>query len=470
MEQKLDKVRYVAQIVIEAESPLKVGGSNRDIFMDSPIQKDWNGLPMILGSSIAGVLREAFSGDYKLEDELFGFKNRKDGKSNKKEEFGSRVLISNAHLLDENGKVIEGFLFEKNDFLKHFETLPVREHTAITSKGVARKHSKFDEEVVYKGSRFKFEMEFIAESKDENHQKEKWEKVMKKIASPMFRLGSGTTKGFGKLKVVSLKHKAFDLSKKEDKELYLEKSSSLNYELKGAKDFTEVDENVKNYIHYKLELTPDSTFLFGSGFGDEESDMTPVLERVVKWINRVGRLMGEEILMPASSIKGALSHRVAFHYNKIKGVFSDSFRDKDEHKRYVGENNEAVKAIFGCSKDSKDIKEITGRKDDGAKGRVVFTDIYQSITNFDRELKVFDHVKIDRFTGGAMDGALFKERVVYKKDVWSLDIYLKNDKPIEKDVLDAFENALKDLCSGLLPLGGATTKGHGVFTGNFTKE
>ena len=52
--------RFVAHITIEAKTPLKVGSNENDILQDSPIQKDWNNLPMILGTSIAGVLRKEF--------------------------------------------------------------------------------------------------------------------------------------------------------------------------------------------------------------------------------------------------------------------------------------------------------------------------------------------------------------------------------------------------------------------------
>jgi hypothetical protein len=34
----------------------------------------------------------------------------------------------------------------------------------------------------------------------------------------------------------------------------------------------------------------------------------------------------------------------------------------------------------------------------------------------------------------------------------------------------ALECALADICKGLLPLGGMTTKGHGMFTGTLSKN
>ena len=51
---------FIAYIIFEAKTALKVGSRNADFLQDSPIQKDWNELPMILGTSITGVLRKKF--------------------------------------------------------------------------------------------------------------------------------------------------------------------------------------------------------------------------------------------------------------------------------------------------------------------------------------------------------------------------------------------------------------------------
>jgi len=86
--------------------------------------------------------------------------------------------------------------------------------------------------------------------------------------------------------------------------------------------------------------------------------------------------------------------------------------------------------------------------------------------------KIFNHVAIDRFTGGAMDGALFSEKVSYFEDENKevcIDIWLEKTEFSEK-VINAFEETLKDVCKGLLPLGGMTTKGHGIFTGKLLKD
>lgn len=82
--------------------------------------------------------------------------------------------------------------------------------------------------------------------------------------------------------------------------------------------------------------------------------------------------------------------------------------------------------------------------------------------------KVFDHVSIDRFTGGAIDSALFQEKTISSKEVLNLEILIK--KIADEKAINAFEKSLKDISTGMLSLGGATTKGHGVFTGTVLKD
>jgi len=416
--------RYIAHITIEADTPLKVGSNSSDFLQDSPIQRDWNGLPMILGTSIAGVLRKDF--DENLTDDVFGKDN------------GSKVIISNALLLDEEKNVNESLLLEKSKFLQIFDNLPIREHTAITEKGVTKEHSKFDEEVVYKGVCFKFSIEILDD-------KDSFEIILKLLSSPSFRLGGGTTKGFGKLKILEIKTESFNVDN------YKEYSSSLNHSLKIEYEIKPLTSST--HATYILKITPDDFFMFGSGFGDKDADQTPVYEKVIDYDKKndddsIGGLSDKQILIPASSVKGALSHRTAFHYNKAM------LELKKDHTQ-VNEKNDAVKAIFGHKKEKKL----------GRKGKILIADCFKTDSN---EVKTFDHVSIDRFTGGAIDGALFQEKTIAQKNEWEIEMLLENN--IDEVSIDAFEKALDDVCSGMLALGGATTKGHGVFVGKWSKS
>lgn len=418
--------RYVAQVVLEASTALKVGSGESDLFIDTPVLKDWNGLPMILGASIAGVLRKSFRNlSPSLEEEIFGKEN------------GSRILVSNAHLVDEKAKVHQGLGLEnKNNFLKKYANLPIREHVAIDHRGVAVEGAKFDEEVVFAGSRFKCEVELIGNKEDEAT----WDELLSLLSSPLFRLGSGSTKGFGETKVVSCYQHTYTMGKDYD-----EKPSDLNV-LKGNDSI--VENKIKTSF-YTIRIEPDDFFSFGSGFGDDAVDDIAVKEERVLWENE-GRFSERDILLPASSLKGTLSHRVAFHYNALTGVYADQ-KEIETFSNYTGENNNAVSTLFGASK---------GHQNEG-KGKTLFSDLYQD----DRgEVKIFDHVKIDRFTGGTVNSALFNEKVIAQKDVWNIKIILA-DTVEDPKVIKAFENTLDDLCRGWLPLGGKVNRGHGVFQG-----
>ena len=83
---------------------------------------------------------------------------------------------------------------------------------------------------------------------------------------------------------------------------------------------------------------------------------------------------------------------------------------------------------------------------------------------------MINHVSIDRFTGGAREGALFNEKATYAKGKEIKFTVLLNKSVTDADVISAWENTLEDLCKSMLPLGGAVNKGYGMFTGEWNKQ
>ncbi len=357
--------------------------------------------------------------------------------------------------MNKKGVVIEGLenIDLKDEFFANFAELPIRDHCKISDKGTSIQNGKFDNQVVYKGTRFKFEIELIGDESESND----WIKLLSSLSDTTFRIGGGTRKGYGEIKVVSAEHAIFDLNDESELNAYLNKSAKLADELSNAKNIKEeLKSNNDNWSKYELKLTPEDFYSFGSGFGDNEVDMTPVYEDIIEWNNEVAQFAKKKILIPASSIKGAISHRVAFHYNKKTGVTADG-KTQEQIKECIGENNTAVKALFGCAKNSNE--DI-----DGKRGNVIMSDLF--VDNKKSE-KILNHVAIDRFTGGAMDGALFDEKVITQKDELSLN-FLVNKTAFETDkVKEAFEASLDDIKNGMLPLGGSTMRGHGSFSGNW---
>ena len=422
---------FIAHITFEAKTALKIGSKNADFLQDSPIQKDWNGLPMILGTSLTGVLRKEFEDE--IAKNIFGTGD-----------LGSKTIISNALILNEKKEVTESLLLDskKSDFLQKFIVLPIREHNAMNDKGVTIKNAKFDEEVIYKGTRFKFSIEMLNENVND---KNNFFQLLDLLSKDSFRIGAGSSKGFGQIKVIEITYDEFDVNSDE----YVNLSSSLNINTKLSETHKIKEFDDEKYIKYKLILTPDDFFMFGSGFGDDEADMTPVFEDIVDYEKQ--DLIKEKVLIPASSVKGAISHRTTYHYNLINKNF---IKENGENKA------EVVETIFGSKKD---------KEKDSFKGNILISDIYLDKTS-SKDTKVFDHVSIDRFTGGAIDSALFQEKTISSKETFTLEILINKEKVKDEVALESFEKALKDITTGMLSLGGATTKGHGIFSGKVLKN
>lgn len=471
MAEMKNKYRFIARIVIETKTPLNIGSGSKSIKTDSLILRDVNGLPFIPGTTIAGLLRHS------LDEE-----QRKQLMGSQKE--GSRLIITEAKMLDENCHVLDGMIPENElntEFLSHFrKQMTIRQHVKINHKGTAEKHGKFDEEIVLKGTRFCFEMEMISSAKDDEQSKvdeSRFMNLLNHMGSPVFRIGSGSRSGFGEFEVKSCKYKVLDLSPNKDRQLYLEKSSSLNNNFFDSTEEYKLNPKAEGWTCYTLSIQPEDFLLFGSGFGNEKgwADMTYVREDYIDWEdpNKI-KHRDKVLLIPGSSVKGAISHRTAFYYNKVKGFFADKLPEGKTIEDFTGKNNPAVVALFG-SEGVKVKQKMEGKQ----RGNVLISDV---IELKDLSGKYLNHVSIDRFTGGAIDGALFTEEVLYAHgQVIPIKLLVnksafedvKNEKGeiIRKggDVEKAFEHALDDICSGMLPLGGGVNRGNGCFKGSWTK-
>lgn len=433
--------RLLARIVIEAKTPLAVGSGEKDVITDALVATDVNGLPYIPGTSIAGVVRNMFKQN-SIDDSAFGFQDK-----------GSEIIFTEAKILNSKGKVVDGLNPDSfNDpLLKCYMELPIRQHVRINEKGVTDKAGKFDEQIVFAGSRFCFEIEMVAKDVESTA----FKNMLSTLYDKTFRIGSGTRSGFGEIEVVSLKTRELDLKDDTDRKDYINKTSNLfdssfwDKKAEESKDKYGDTTNPEKWYRYELTLQPEDFFLFGSGFSDDEADMTPVKARKVEWSGDKGELKDNLTLIPASSVKGALAHRVAFYWNKLNGLYIGNPDAK------TGSENEAVKELFGFEDGTKQ-----------KRGNLLFSDVFETPLPD----KLINHVSIDRFTGGAIDGALFQEKTTYGKGkTFTLTIMAKKDVVDGKDKLkETLENAINDICSGMLPLGGGVNRGNGIFNGSFT--
>ena len=484
--------RYIARIIVEAKTPLAIGSDDVKEDQDSPVAKDFNGLPYIPGTAIAGWLRTKFR-DIDNLDKLFGGKPDSDND----EPEGSNIITSDAYLLDDTYKVHQQVEILEGEYFDKFKNLPIRQHVAINHLGAAEDGALFDREIVYKGSRFKFELALELEKKDDSA----WQQILNAFYTDDFYIGGGQFDGFGELEVVEIKAIQFDLEK--DLDNYLVISVDLNESNEGNDDNDDdlfkgfpKGEQTKSYDEKTYTLTGENSFHhFGAGYGDAEVDQVNYKEEVIEWDKNNKPNFVEKFVIPATSIKGVLAHRVAFYYNVennnfvenligkikkktqtqlqqkydvsriqpadtldalqqqkakleklLKALEKETFKPENLFEDVIGENNSGVVELFGRAKDSN--------KQTGQTGKVIIKDIY-----LDGDLKehIFYHNKIDRFTGGTVDSALYSEKVLHIPEA-QLCIKVKKDTPTKN-----LCKALEDLTQGRLPVGGLVNKGHGMF-------
>ena len=442
-------LRYIARVTIEFTTPFIIGGE-RDFYADDAFIADANGLPMLPGTSLAGVLRHEFEqcNDAGAADSLFGWQKGDEGSA-------SRLSVSCGCIHNLDNVPVVGILCEKelqkDPVLQQGLHSRIRDHVRMTHKGTAADTGKFDEKCVSAGHRFTFELLLEGNGGDKLH----WDSLLKILASSTLRLGGKTRRGFGTLKVVNLTQNIFDLSTAEGFDGFAKYPVSLAQKVIGGSIPAQNDTALKA----KLCLTPEGFWIFGGGSGGTDADIHPVQDTKITWqfVNGTeqGSVSGSQFYVPGSSVKGAIAHRTAFHFNALKGVFADGKSEAELAE--VAANNQAVQELFGYCKTEE-------KENPGQRGRILINDIY-----FDQaRQKVINHVSIDRFTGGARKGFLFAEKPIYKGDSLSLELVVTEAGQIGKEARTALKRALADLVEGRLPLGAGAGRGNGFFNGEVT--
>lgn len=437
--------RFIARATIQFETAFIIGGGHDDLLFDDVFVADANGLPALPGSSIAGILRHAWE-DAGLGNgnDIFGYQEGDEG-------HGSRLSVSWGCIHDRRNRPVEGIVSD----LKKIHGDPVlseamittaRDHVRITHRGTAADKGKFDERSVSAGHRFTFELMLEGGSGDSDN----WEKLLSLLHSDAIRIGGKTRRGYGQFKVVTLKHGAFDISTAEGFGSFIACPVSLALECSLPDSLDEVTEISAGSITATLELKPEGFWMIGGGF-DGDIDMAPLKANRIAWEGAEGKVENNRAILTGSAIKGAISHRTAFHYNRLNGKYAGEV----EPEKCAGTANKAVAALFGSEKKDKE----------GQRGRVIISDLFIEKPG---KQKVLNHVSIDRFTGGArtLEGALFDEKPYYGGEPFVLKVSVSDPQgAVEPEARKALAAALEDLKAGRLAIGAGAGRGNGFFTG-----
>lgn len=414
-----------------AQTAISVGSGDRSATSDSPVIRDFYDDPYIPGTSLAGVLRAALDTDG--AEALFG--RTSEGGNDRGE--ASRVFVSSAWLIgDEEAPSwrnrMTGGVDKTADKLKpRF----LRDHVRIGHEsGSAEAGGKFDEEIVPRGTRFGFELEWraLAGDTDQDVQLRALTTLLAVLRDGNLRVGGSTTRGLGRIKAVQLDAREV-IDWKGLAALKLDHRFPGNCRLPAWRYGEEVRAPAPEYeIAAKMEIV--GPLLVGGGEPTREADLTCYMEPV--WN---GTHLENRFVIPGSAFKGVLRHRARHIAQAVFGP---------------GRATDLIAVLFGPEAGNGELW----------RGALAVDDVLLDAAAGDT--RVVPHVAIDRFTGGTVDGALFQEQPIWTDKPQSFELHISLNPPAEKKLADSHHfilaQTLIDLAFGEIRIGHGTRRGNGI--------
>ena len=302
-----------------------------------------------------------------------------------------------------------------NDIPLEDTNIVVRDGIRIDDvRGVTVDGAKYDFEVIESGATGQLRIDCVIRRCHEQ-QGEKIEKALAALANALqhgIAIGARTVNGFGRVacKDIALEH--YDFTKPDHVKAWLTGKSGASVAI--PKQALVADRDLVITMDAYLE----DTVLIKSIFEEAWEDKSVAL------------------FVPGTSVKGVLRHQCG------------------RILQALGSNGELVNTLFGYSNDDDK---------DSRKGRVMVDEIY-----FDKQFNQEEQprIRVDRFTGGAMNGALFQDHPVRntKGDAMTfpLRMTVKNCNDVEAGLVMLL---VKDLMTGQVTLGANRTIGCGRVQG-----
>lgn len=394
--------KIVIQGDIETFSPLHIGCGFGER-SDLDVLLDSEGKPFIPATSLIGILQHAISS----ENPDF----------------------------NENAKLFWGFTDDKigkqsavkcSDLTAKSKTMcAIRDGIKIDNRtGIVEHTGKYDYEILESGAKFSLNMEMEYNQSSENFVKNMAATIFTILANGKLRIGAKTNSGFGAIKLLKDKAKVylFDFSDKKDVYHWL------------VQDFSNKKAINPGEIGAGFEIA-DSRFCIDASFELKSSIIIRSYPVEPEMPDAVHIHSNNNPVLTGTSIKGAVRARA------------------ERIVKTLGKSDEFVKTLFGYVD-----KDKTRR---AKKGKVRVNEFI--MPKFVSEIQ--NRIKIDRFTGGTIESALFDSMPLFvddSKKVIKIIIDVPNCSESEAGLLLL---VLKDLWTGDLALGGEKNVGRGVFKG-----
>ena len=458
----------LARICLQLRTPLALGSGLYDAMAQLPYVLDANGLPVIPATSLAGALRSLLNDCSRLNDgsqrpagsRLFGAAVDVAAPENG----ASALSISFAHIHDANNGVIDGRVareqLESDPILSPLvgSVKPIKEQVRLNEYGTVDEMGKFERSIVPAGHRFSFELQLWHDQEGAEQAQTDWQNLQRALQAPGFALGGGSRSGLGRIVLVQWCEASFDLRNPQQAQRFaalpvrLDQAASvltptpLPAKAAGPQQGWEV---------WQLDLQFSDYWRIGSGQdavcapaagAETAAQLLPLTQQVVQWTNQRGQL-ARQLILPGSGIKGALRHRTEYY---LRCLQLGNGLSPEQNSQTLEQD---IASLFGRI-GSNDAKLP------GSAGRVWLDDVFLPLP---RQTQTLMHNRIDHFTQGTRDGALFGEEMLYQQ-TWCCQLALQAGST--PNAYQALQLALADLCQQRLPLGSASARGHGYVQGS----
>ncbi|MDW7973031.1 MAG: RAMP superfamily CRISPR-associated protein [Thermodesulfovibrio sp.] len=386
---------------IELISPAIVGSGKSDT-ADLEVIKDSNGVPYIPATSFAGVLRHKI-------------KNFNIPRKTLEKIWGLSVALSHQDL--RQSSIIISDLLPKGT-----PSLSIRDGVKIDRKrGIAEDKAKFDYEVVDAGALFDLKIEVPLNGEDDELKKRLLSTYVEMLKNDLIRVGAKTNSGFGKIRLKDYKFYHFNF-KEKDHVIAWFRYLKTN-ELPNTQELTiePIPFNEKKFELTAYFTIKNSLIVRDYSIDPNSPDMVHIKSN-------------KKPVLPGTSIKGAIRARA------------------ERIVKTLGIENSVIEDLFGDA--GKDVSEPK-------RGRISIDETY--IDGYTEEVQT--RIKIDRFTGGTIEGALFETKPLFstkEEREFQIKITIQDYKDHEVGLILL---VLKDLFTGDLPIGGEKSIGRGVLSG-----
>ncbi len=452
--------RIVLTGELELVTPASFGNGDADGLTDMPLALDpLEECALLTGASIAGALR------CHLRECAAGY----EAPVGKSEADVARLLFGSLadEKDDQSALIVDDALGTENPIAE------VRDGVRIDhEKRTAADKAKFDIELLPAGTKFKLRFELLI---SEFHSDTQRTQLLHGLAvalqgfeSSAIHLGRRKRRGYGECRVTQWQASYYDLRQRDGLLAWLglaqpstaTKNCAAEALLAVCPKIThaalQLDKDKREHFTLKADFALDGALLIRSGslLRDAAGDALASQPDAVHLHSR--RNSQDVPVLPGTSLAGVLRHRAL----RIAQTLTPNGRAK-----------ELVDSVFGA--DMEELKKWNKNRPPSERKTPWASrlEVKEAVVE-NTQMLVQTRVKIDRFTGGAYDTALFDEAPAFNpnggKSV-TLELKLRAGReqaaPIEAEI-GLLLLLLKDLWTADLPVGGASSVGRGRLRGD----